>query len=121
MADYTITANRTEKLTMALVNSAGAALDCTGGTVRFLAKRSLGDPDSAALVNLSSGTAGAIDWGSQSTGLGTITIAAAQTAGIDQPRVLLYSLQLADATGKIYEADHGTLAVRISANLATAP
>jgi hypothetical protein len=96
-----------------IVNADGDALDLTGCTLRFTAKRRRTDAQAAAVISKVTPTQIALATQSGATlGTATLTIDAADTASLEAMRIdLLYDVELVTATGKKYTTETGTLTI----------
>ncbi len=85
---------------------AGSTQFQVGDTVRFTLKRSVSDPDSAALAALVSPATVTLDGTTA-----TATIPAAATSTLAVPTVLAYDWQLTTTAGAVHTLDAGRIAV----------
>lgn len=101
----------TASFTAPVVRSS-APLDVTGAIFWFTAKKNHLDPDNAAIIRCSLGDGITVN-APASAGILTITIAAAKTAGIPSgpPLVLVWDLQMLEASGTVTTVANGTLTV----------
>jgi hypothetical protein len=104
------------------VSDAGGAVDLTGTTLWFTAKRSLAEADPGLFQKRTgSGITHRAQVGAD-LGKADVAIAPADTAGLPAFRTtLLWDVQLVDgATGKVYTVASGTLTVDPDATIGTA-
>lgn len=96
------------------VTSAGSPYDLTGKSLRFVAKRAVGDPDSAA-VFVKTSPSGGVAITNPTQGLARTTIAPADTSGLAAvAHALRWELQVTDPTPNpdaVYTVDKGYLLV----------
>jgi hypothetical protein len=110
MADLAMTRGTTALVTLTLVDGAGAALDLTGTTLRFTAKRSLRDAQADAVIAKVTG-AGITHRTPQSGGIADVAIAPADTSGLaPHPIALAYDVELVSGAD-VYSTETGTLTV----------
>jgi len=91
------------------ITSGGAAFDLTGKSLRFVAKRSVADADSAAVIVHTIGAGIVVT--NATGGLARTTISPADTTGLPAlAQALAWELQLTDGSN-VYSVDAGTLLV----------
>lgn len=83
----------------ATCTSNGQPFDLTGATLKFLAKRSVGDADDAAVITKTSDVGGGIVVPTPTNGVAQVQILAADTAALTNAETVLYwELQVVSAT-----------------------
>lgn len=83
----------------------GSVLDLTGATVRFRAKDSFSDPDSAAILTKTATIT------SPATGKCEVRLVPADTSALAVPRVLRWDLQALDVATKQWRLAYGQLTI----------
>jgi len=98
---------------VAIINDDLDIFDLTGSKVYFTAKNAKSDADSSAVISLDS-EAGGVDIPDPLTGEFFVTIDHGDTSSISLSggeRVLVYDVQLKDATDRVFTLDVGTLTI----------
>lgn len=95
----------------AAITVAGAAVDITGCSLKFTAKRSLSDTDADAVFQLVTPVEIAITNGPG--GLCQINVASADTSGLLVPTLCYCDLQLVDTLGNVSTTATGTLLIKV--------
>lgn len=109
---------RTHVFSLAVKDNAGAAVNLTGKTLKFSVKRNARDTDANAVMVLSTPGSG-IAVVSAANGTATLTIAPANTSGLENfDQFCRYELVLKDGTA-VYPLDAGSFVIR--ANQLTTP
>jgi hypothetical protein len=104
------------------LESGGVAVDITGYTLWFTAKRKLSDADASAVIRLSTdGGIGGISVISAAAGTFTISIAASLTASLPDvmQTELFYDFQIRNAAGAVQTLSKGRLIVEYDVTNAT--
>jgi hypothetical protein len=110
MAALTMTRGSTALVTVTVIDGAGAALDLTGTTLRFTAKRSLRDAQADAVIAKATG-AGITHRSPESGGIADVDIEPADTSGLaPYPIALAYDVELVSGAD-VYATESGTLTV----------
>lgn len=93
------------------VTNNGTAVDLTGMTIRFTAKRNVRDADVSAVIALSTATTG-ISVLSATAGTARITIPSSATTGLAAHKVELpYDIQLVDSSSNVFTVTRGVLTI----------
>ncbi len=109
MTDFTITRGDTIGLNVA-VSAGGTVYPLVGVKMWFTAKNSYNDPDSSAVFQKTIGSGIVIT--NTTLGLATVTIDPTDTYGLPSSKTLLvYDLQVEDASGNVYTVASGNLIV----------
>jgi hypothetical protein len=110
MAALTMTRGTSATVTVTILDGDGAALDLTGTTLHFTAKRSLRDAQADAVIAKVTG-AGITHRTPQSGGIADVAIAPADTSGLaPYPIALAYDVELVSGVD-VYATESGTLTV----------
>ncbi len=110
MAVFTRKRGDTIVLSIAVKDSAGAALNCAGGTLRATLKDELSDTDGTALAQINSPASGIV-WILQTSGTATATFPASATSGLTADITLYYDVQYTDSAGRVDTVDSGTVQI----------
>ncbi len=112
MADHTLRRGDAATITVTVVDGNLAALDLTGKTLRFTAKRSVKDAQAAAVLAKVTGSGITHQTQSGATlGKADVAILPADTSGLPaHPTTLVYDVQLTDGTNP-YTTETGTLSI----------
>lgn len=90
----------------------GAAIDITGWTMWFTAKRYVSDPDNQAVIRQDNGALAGIVFTDAVNGKAEVTVAPIATRQFpDVEDVLVYDVQVKDLLGHVFTVEFGTLAV----------
>ena len=111
MSNFSIVRGDTYIEDLAVKDSAGAALDITGGKLYFTAKTSYNVADESASVALTSPSTG-ITITDAANGLARMIITAAQSATLTGGQTYVYDIQFKDVNGNITTLDSGSMDVR---------
>jgi hypothetical protein len=95
----------------AAITVAGVAVNITGCSLKFTAKRSLQDSDADAVFQLATPSEIVITDGPN--GLCQITVASADTSGLLVPTLCYCDLQLVDTLGNVSTTATGTLLIKV--------
>jgi hypothetical protein len=95
----------------AAITVAGVAVNITGCSLKFTAKRSLQDADSDAVFQLDTPTEIVITNGP--LGLCTINVASLNTSSLLVPTLCYCDLQLVDTLGNVSTTATGTLLIKV--------
>jgi hypothetical protein len=107
MADFTLSRGDTIKLNVA-VTASGSVYSLVGSSMWFTAKYSYSDPDSSAVFQKTIGSG--ITLTDAVNGKATVLILPTDTSGLANAKVMLvYDLQVKDASGNIYTVARGNL------------
>lgn len=96
----------------------GLPMNLTGATLRFTAKRSINDPDTAAVITKTVGSGITID-ADPTSGIVVVALLAADTADVTRQTVLVWDVQVVRG-GKTRTVVAGTLDVLLDVSV-TAP
>lgn len=96
----------------AAITVSGVAVNITGCSLTFTAKRSLTDADADAVLQLTT-TGGAIVITNGPGGLCTISVASADTSALTVPTLCYCDLQLVDTLGNVSTTATGTLMIKV--------
>ncbi len=105
-------------MSIAVKDNTGAALNCTGGTLRATLKRAFADLDAGALSQVSTPASGIV-WTNQATGLATATFPASATASLTDTTTLIYDVQFTDSAGRVDTVDDGTVEIELDVTVTT--
>jgi hypothetical protein len=93
------------------VTKDGIAVDLTGASIRFTAKRRATDVDLEAVIAKTSAVAGGIVVTNALGGIARVDIVPADTEDLTASARLIWDLQAVDGTGKVRTLADGTLIV----------
>lgn len=114
MANFTIKAVRGDTITLDFTvkrPAGGAAVDLTGATFTFTAKKKLSDADAAALFQKTLGSGVSVT--NAANGQGRVTVAPADTTSLPDYETDLYcDLQMTEAVGTVTTVAEGILRIR---------
>lgn len=110
--DVILDENDQEKLQFTLTNADGSVFNANGSVATFIAKRSLDDNISAAVMNISSAVqVTQWDFTQAASGIIVLEFTGANTAG-HGGETLLYGLKLVDGTAKVHTPRRGRMIIR---------
>lgn len=89
------------------------AVNLTGSTLRFTAKRDKADPDADAIISKVSSDASQIEITNAAGGLATVHLVPADTEDLTEQTTLLYDVQVKDATNKVFTLVEGKLKIKL--------
>ena len=110
MSLLTLHRGDTEVYTISLTNDAGTALDLTGLTITFTAKRRPTDSDLDAVLSKSTADGIVVD-DDPTTGIAVLTIDPADTEDLTDLRSLYWDIQVDDGAGDVRTPLLGLLAI----------
>ena len=96
----------------AAVTVSGVAIDITGCSLRFTAKRNLNDTDAEAIFQITTAGGGIVITNGPA-GLAEITVASADTAPVTQAIKCYCDLQLVDTFSNVSTTTTGTLTIKL--------
>ena len=96
----------------AAITEGGVAVDISGCSLRFTAKRNLNDTDAEAIFQKRTGGSGIVITNGVA-GLCSITVASADTASVTQAIRCYCDLQLVDTFGNVSTTATGTLLIKL--------
>jgi hypothetical protein len=112
MADLTAVRGDTNEYDVTVTRD-GSALDLTGATLKFTAKRSMDDSDLQAVFQKTIGSGIVVT--DEPGGLATLTVDPADTSSLPAPRSFHYDLELTESDGRVTTVAIGQL--RLSADV----
>jgi hypothetical protein len=103
-----------ETFVITVLDEAGDPLALTGATLRFTAKRRATDPDADLVISKTTGAGITHDADQVGAGKGKATIALVpgDTSALTGPTVLVWDLQLQDASTLVQTVASGSLRIR---------
>lgn len=96
---------------VAFTDADGLAVDLTGVTLTFTAKRRPTDADVDAVISITSTDGGIAVNANPATGLATLTLEPADTEDLTNLRSLYWDIQLDDGAGDVRTPSSGRLAI----------
>lgn len=114
MADLTATKGDTWPITVTITDSAGAAVDITGGKLYFTVKTKYSDADSDAVITMTQ-----TSHDSPTNGISSFDVTSTSTINVNEG-TYVFDLQLKDVTGQIFTVKRGTILVNSHATISVA-